>query len=127
MPINRAIGRLGTLFLLIFALLGGRALWLQAVAGPRLAADERNPRGLELQRYRGAILARDGTVLAQTTARTSSSTRSIQAARSVTLELDPVMTNASASRGPGTRPMRTSLVSQLPGQASPVCARIHRG
>jgi peptidoglycan glycosyltransferase len=49
-------------------LLGARAVWLQVIAGPRIAADERNPRLLLLQRYRGDILARDGTPLAHATA-----------------------------------------------------------
>jgi peptidoglycan glycosyltransferase len=65
--INSAIARLSALFVLAFMLLGARALWLQAVAGPSIAADVRNPRSALLQRYRGSLLARDGTVIAHTT------------------------------------------------------------
>jgi penicillin-binding protein A len=67
--INRAIAQLGALFALCFVLLGARVVWLQAIAGPRIAADPRNPRTLLLQRYRGSILARDGAVLAHSTPR----------------------------------------------------------
>jgi penicillin-binding protein A len=66
--INSAIARLSALFVIAFVLLGVRAVWLQAVAGPTVAADLRNPRIALLQRYRGSLLARDGTVLAHTTA-----------------------------------------------------------
>ncbi len=60
--------------------------------------------------------------------RTSSSVLSIHGARSVTLELEPVRTKASASRGPGSGALvRTSTAAHCPGQASPVFARIHAG
>jgi peptidoglycan glycosyltransferase len=62
--INRAIERLRVAFALFFVLLAARAVWVQVIAGPRLAADSRNPRRLLLDAYRGDILARDGTVLA---------------------------------------------------------------
>jgi hypothetical protein len=53
--------------------------------------------------------------------------RSIQGARSVTLELEPVTTKASASRGPGSdAPPRTSHVAHSPLHASPVRSRIQR-
>jgi peptidoglycan glycosyltransferase len=65
--INRAIARLSTFFVACFVVLGVRDVWLQAVAGPRIAADSHNPRLALMQRYRGDILARDGTPLAHST------------------------------------------------------------
>jgi peptidoglycan glycosyltransferase len=67
--VNRSIARLAAFFAACFVLLCARAVWLQAIAGPRLAADPRNPRVALAQRYRGSILARDGSVLARSTAR----------------------------------------------------------
>jgi penicillin-binding protein A len=67
MSVNDAIGRLSRLFVVLFALLAVRQLWVQVVAGPRLSRDPHNPRAALLDRYRGAILARDGTVLAHST------------------------------------------------------------
>ena len=69
MGVNRAIDRVGVVFALLFLLLGVRAVWVQVVAGPRIAADPHNPRRMLLGRYRGDILARDGTVLARATDR----------------------------------------------------------
>lgn len=67
MGINRAIERLSVAFALAFVLLGARALWVQVIAGPQIAANPHNPRRLLQDRFRGDILARDGTVLAHTT------------------------------------------------------------
>jgi len=64
MNVNRAIGRLGALFVFAYALLVARQLYVQVVAGPRLAASAYNPRNAVLARYRGDIVARDGTLLA---------------------------------------------------------------
>ncbi len=69
MNINRAIARLVILFVAAYALLFGRQLYVQLVAGPRLALDAHNPRAALLVAYRGSILARDGTVLAASNAR----------------------------------------------------------
>jgi penicillin-binding protein A len=68
MGINRAIDRLGLAFALLFVLLGARAIWVQVIVGPRLAADVHNPRRLLVDPYRGDIIARDGTVLAHSAA-----------------------------------------------------------
>jgi peptidoglycan glycosyltransferase len=65
--VNDAIARLSRLFVVLFALLAARQLWVQVVAGPRLALDPHNPRAALLADYRGSILARDGTVLARST------------------------------------------------------------
>ena len=65
MNINRAIGRLVRLFVIAYAVLFARQLYVQVVAGPRLAQNPHNPRLAALAPYRGSILARDGTVLAQ--------------------------------------------------------------
>jgi peptidoglycan glycosyltransferase len=62
--INQAIGQLGALFVLLFAVLACRQLWLQLVEAPKLAANVHNPRAALLEPYRGPIVARDGTVLA---------------------------------------------------------------
>jgi peptidoglycan glycosyltransferase len=66
--INRAIGRLSGFFVACFVVLGLRVVWLQAIAGPSIAKDPHNPRLSFLERYRGDILARDGTPLAHSTA-----------------------------------------------------------
>jgi len=42
-----------------------RQLYVQVIAGPSLAHNEHNPRAALLDPYRGRIVARDGTVLAQ--------------------------------------------------------------
>ncbi len=69
MGINRAIDRLGVAFVLLFLLLGARAVWVQVIAGPRIAQNAHNPRLALLERYRGSIVARDGTILAASTAK----------------------------------------------------------
>jgi peptidoglycan glycosyltransferase len=63
---DRAIARLGALFVVLFAALALRQLWLQVIAGPQLAASRYNPRQTALAVGRGAILASDGTPLAIT-------------------------------------------------------------
>jgi peptidoglycan glycosyltransferase len=62
--INPAIARLGAVFTLLLCIVAARTFWVQVVAGPALAADPRDPRTQLLGRYRGEIVARDGTVLA---------------------------------------------------------------
>ena len=69
MNVNGAIGRLVALFIIAYALLVGRQAYVQLIMGPRLAANVHNPRVTALARYRGDIVARDGTVLAHSTAR----------------------------------------------------------
>jgi peptidoglycan glycosyltransferase len=66
--INQAIAQLGVLFVLLFAVLACRQIWLQVVEGPRLAKNVHNPRAALLSPYRGPIVARDGTVLAYSSA-----------------------------------------------------------
>jgi peptidoglycan glycosyltransferase len=66
--VNRAIARLIVLFVAAYALLFARQLWVQVVAAPGLANNPHNPRAALLAAYRGSIVARDGTVLAQSTA-----------------------------------------------------------
>ncbi len=51
---------------MLFALVAVRQLWLQVVAGPRLAASQYNPRHAQIAVGRGSILASDGTPLAVT-------------------------------------------------------------
>ena len=68
MKVNAAIGRLTGLFVILFALLAARQAWVQVVAGPRIAADPHDPRLALLAPDRGEILARDGSVLARSTA-----------------------------------------------------------
>ena len=63
--INDSIGRLGLLFALLFAILAARTLYVQVIEGPSLASDPYNPRAAYLAPYRGAIVARDGTILAR--------------------------------------------------------------
>lgn len=63
---NTTIRQLGTLFVLLFALLAARQLYVQVVAGPSIAAKPYNPRHALLDQHRGRILASDGSVLAQT-------------------------------------------------------------
>ncbi len=61
---DRAIARLGALFVALFVLLGVRQVWLQAVRGPVIAANPHNPRHTAIAVGRGSILASDGTPLA---------------------------------------------------------------
>ena len=60
------VRRIGTLFLVLFAMLAVRQAYVQIVAGPGIAANPYNPRHALLSAHRGRILASDGTVLAQT-------------------------------------------------------------
>ena len=68
MTINRALSRLVRLFVIAYCVLFARQLYVQVIAGPRLYANAHNPRLALLAPYRGAILARDGSPLAQSTA-----------------------------------------------------------
>lgn len=63
---NRAIRNLSTFFVLLFAVLALRQIYVQIVAAPRIAARAANPRHALLDAGRGRILASDGTVLAET-------------------------------------------------------------
>jgi penicillin-binding protein A len=63
---NRAIRRLRALFLVLFAVIAIRQLWLALVEAPGLDADTHNPRVALLAQGRGQIVASDGTVLALT-------------------------------------------------------------
>jgi peptidoglycan glycosyltransferase len=65
---NPAIARLRALFLILFAIIAVRQLWIALVEAPRLDADPRNPRVAALAEGRGDIVASDGTILAQTRA-----------------------------------------------------------
>jgi penicillin-binding protein A len=64
--INRALRDLATFFVLLFAVLAVRQIYVQLVAAPQIAARPTNPRQALLDVRRGRILATDGTVLAQT-------------------------------------------------------------
>src|ERR1700686_3857183 len=61
--INDSIGRLGLLFALLFAILAARTLYVQVIEGPSLPSGPYKPRAAYLAPYRGAIVARDGTIL----------------------------------------------------------------
>jgi len=63
---NRAISRLGSLFVLLFGILALRQAYVQLIAAPAIAERANNPRHALLEADRGRILATDGTVLAQT-------------------------------------------------------------
>ena len=63
---QRSLGRIATLFTILFALLAARFAWLQLVAAPQIAAYRSNPRRSMLAVGRGRILAADGSVLAET-------------------------------------------------------------
>jgi len=63
---NRVIAQLRTLFVVLFAVLIVRQVYVQLLAGPGYAAKTYNPRHALLSQRRGRILASDGTVLAQT-------------------------------------------------------------
>lgn len=56
--------RLGRLFVVLFAVLALRQLWIQVIEGPALADRPNNPRHAAVAVGRGAILATDGTPLA---------------------------------------------------------------
>jgi peptidoglycan glycosyltransferase len=61
---NRTIRRLSTLFVLLFAVLLARQIYVQIVAAPEIVSRPSNPRHALLEANRGRILASDGTVLA---------------------------------------------------------------
>ncbi len=63
---NRAIRDLSRFFVLLFALLAIRQIYVQIVAAPRIAARPDNPRHALLDAGRGSILATDGTLIAHT-------------------------------------------------------------
>ena len=63
---NRAIRDLSAFFVLLFAMLAIRQVYVQLVAAPSIARAPANPRHALLDASRGRILATDGTVLAQT-------------------------------------------------------------
>ncbi len=63
---NRAIRDLSAFFVLLFAVLAVRQVYVQLVAAPSISARATNPRHALLDAGRGRILATDGTVLAQT-------------------------------------------------------------
>ncbi len=63
---NRAIRDLSAFFVLLFAVLAARQIYVQVVAAPQIAARAANPRHALLDAGRGRILASDGTVLAET-------------------------------------------------------------
>ena len=63
---NRVIVQIRTLFVVLFAVLVVRQVYVQLLAGPSYAAKSYNPRHALLSERRGRILASDGTVLAQT-------------------------------------------------------------
>jgi peptidoglycan glycosyltransferase len=67
--INRAISRLIAIFVIAYMILFARQLYVQVIEGPRLATNAHNPRAQLLAPFRGAIVARDGTVLARSTAK----------------------------------------------------------
>ncbi len=69
MNVDDAIGRVGRIFVVAYVLLFARQLYVQTIEGPRLAADPHNPRLALLEPLRGAIVGRDGTVFARSTAR----------------------------------------------------------
>jgi penicillin-binding protein A len=63
---NRAIRDLSLFFVLLFAVLAVRQTYVQIINASAIAARPTNPRHAMLDAGRGAILATDGTVLAQT-------------------------------------------------------------
>ncbi len=54
------------MFIVLFAVLALRQVWLQVVIGPKLSANQYNPRHAAIAVGRGSILASDGTPLAVT-------------------------------------------------------------
>ncbi|MBV9233041.1 MAG: penicillin-binding protein 2 [Candidatus Eremiobacteraeota bacterium] len=63
---NKSIRTLSSLFVLFFAVLALRQLYVQLVEAPRIAARPNNPRHALLDAFRGRILASDGSILAHT-------------------------------------------------------------
>lgn len=63
---NRTIRSLSAFFVLLFAILAVRQVYVQLIAAPHIAERPNNPRHALLQARRGRILGTDGTVLAQT-------------------------------------------------------------
>lgn len=61
---DRAIGRLRTLFVICFAMLAVRQVQIAVFDGPKLNADSRNPRRADIVAGRGEIVASDGAPLA---------------------------------------------------------------
>ena len=78
---NRAIRDLSAFFVLLFAVLAIRQIYVQTVEAPTIAARPTNPRHAMLDAGRGRILATDGTVLAQTAAEIAASIRSASSSR----------------------------------------------
>ena len=62
---NRAIRDLAAFFLVLFAVLAIRQIYVQVIEAPKIAARASNPRHALLDVGRGRILATDGTVLAR--------------------------------------------------------------
>jgi hypothetical protein len=62
---NRAIRDLAAFFVLLFAILAIRQIYVQVIEAPKIAARPNNPRHALLDVGRGRILATDGTVLAR--------------------------------------------------------------
>jgi len=62
---NRAIVRLSSIFVLLFAAIALRQIYVVLVQGPSIASRPNNPRHALLDAHRGRILATDGTVLAE--------------------------------------------------------------
>ncbi len=62
---NRAIRDLAAFFLMLFAVLAIRQVYVQVIQAPKIAARPSNPRHAMLDAGRGRILATDGTVLAR--------------------------------------------------------------
>jgi len=62
---NRAIRDLAAFFVLLFAVLAIRQIYVQVIEAPKIAARPNNPRHALLDVGRGRILATDGTVLAR--------------------------------------------------------------
>jgi peptidoglycan glycosyltransferase len=65
--VNAALRRLVVLFVVAFAVLALRGLWIGVVAADGLRSSGYNPRLALLQAGRGDIVARDGTILARST------------------------------------------------------------
>lgn len=116
MNVNGAIARLVALFAVAYALLAVRQIYVQVIAGPSLARDAHNPRNAALAAYRGAIVARDGTVLAKS----SSRGRTYPLGRSFAHALGYVSSRYGAAgledvfdRDLRARPIQSDLVAQF--------------